>query len=181
MKQCEFCYDLMEKTVWQCATCFAVQPWDDTITPFRLLNIAPHITVDEALLEKNYKTLLRDVHPDSHMNQSPQTQAQAALIASKANKAYDMLRDCKSRFLCLWSILNKKNGFEEVPLSTTKDVPFLMRIMELQEQAADALIPLEEERDRLLIGLQNSFEFFDLERFEQNLSRILYLKKLITH
>lgn len=93
-----------------------------------------HLAAED--LERRFHERSRLLHPDKHMKADPQTRVKTALATSQLNQAYRALKDPIRRAEHLlevegYKISDERSGHKVSPA-------FLMEIMELREQLADA-------------------------------------------
>ncbi len=96
-------------------------------SPFDILGVEPRFDLDLAALEKRFRDLSRDVHPD----RSRRAELGAAI---DLNAAYRTLKDDLARGRALLEARGVSMGGEE----RENDPSFLMEIMELRESLGDA-------------------------------------------
>ena len=103
------------------------------LSPFDILGVEARFDLDLAALEKRYRELSRDAHPDAQ--RSVTGQRSAALGASiDLNAAYRTLKDDLARGHALLEARGVAMGGEE----RENDPGFLMEVMELREALGDA-------------------------------------------
>ncbi|MEO5693271.1 MAG: Fe-S protein assembly co-chaperone HscB [Usitatibacter sp.] len=102
---------------------------------FELLGLAPGYAVDQAQLEKRYRELQGQVHPDRFASASEAERRVAMQWATRANEAYRTLRDPVDRARYLLGLKGFDTGEES---NTSMPADFLMQQMEWRESAADA-------------------------------------------
>lgn len=102
---------------------------------FSLFDIAAKFQIDAAMLEKNYRALQTQVHPDKFSHLSEAERRVSMQWATRANEAYQTLRSPLNRARYLLS-LHGVDTLEET--NTSMPVDFLMQQMEWRETLADA-------------------------------------------
>jgi len=106
---------------------------DATMDPFASLGLPPRFDLDVSELEKRYRELQRQFHPDRHTTAASPQRRQTLLKAMEVNEAYRTLGDDVSRAEVLMARLGGSN--QE---ARTADPAFLMEVMELREGLSDA-------------------------------------------
>ena len=100
--------------------------------PFATLGLAPSFSLDQAELEARYHELSKVVHPDRQAGKSPAERRRALSLAVDVNAAYRALRDPIRRAEAMLA-RSGRSGQEAAPSPA-----FLMEVMELREELADA-------------------------------------------
>jgi molecular chaperone HscB len=102
---------------------------------FELLGLPARYAVDQARLEKAYRDLQSQVHPDRFAASTDADRRVAMQWATRANEAYRTLRDPLERARYLLRL----KGFDtEEESNTAMPADFLMQQMEWREAVADA-------------------------------------------
>jgi molecular chaperone HscB len=110
-------------------------PHDLSRNHFDLLGLPVAYAVDAARLERRYRELQSQVHPDRFAAASEAERRVAMQFATRANEAYRTLRDPVGRARYLLSL----KGFDTGEESNTAMPPdFLMQQMEWREAAGEA-------------------------------------------
>jgi molecular chaperone HscB len=102
---------------------------------FELFQLPVAFELDPRSLEKAYRDLQREVHPDRYVNATPAEQRLAAQWATQANEAYRTLKSPLNRgryFLKIHGIDTEEESNTSMPLE------FLMQQMEWREAVVDA-------------------------------------------
>jgi len=102
---------------------------------FTLFNLPEHFQLDILLLEKNYRALQSQVHPDkfSHL---PETERRHSMQwATRVNEAYQTLRSPLNRARYLLSLHGVDTQDDS---NTSMPIDFLMKQMEWREELDDA-------------------------------------------
>lgn len=102
---------------------------------FDLFHLAPRFDLDMAQLDSAYREVQGRVHPDRFVNAGDTEKRVAMQWATRANEAYQTLRNPQKRaqYLC------ELNGVDiRAESNTAMPVDFLMQQMELREALADA-------------------------------------------
>jgi molecular chaperone HscB len=102
---------------------------------FELLGLPVAFGVDASRLEKSYRDLQSQVHPDRFAAKTDSDRRVAMQWATRANEAYRTLRDPVDRARYLLALKGYDTG-EETNTSMPPD--FLMQQMEWRETVADA-------------------------------------------
>ncbi len=111
---------------------------------FETMGLAPTFFVDEGELQKRYRALQSETHPDRFVNANDADKRAALERATQINEAYQTLRDPVRRAMyLLWQ--KNVNGMDEKNTSMPHD--FLVEQIDWREAIADA--KLKEDSDRL--------------------------------
>jgi len=125
---------------------------------FALFDIAAKFKIDAALLEKNYRALQAQVHPDKFSHLSETERRVSMQWATRVNEGFQTLRGPLNRARYLLS-LQGIDTLEET--NTAMPVDFLMQQMEWREGLADAKLK------------NNSTEVEKIEQQVQSMKQIL--------
>jgi len=102
---------------------------------FELFQLPPRFDIDMAQLDAAYREIQGRVHPDRFVNASDAEKRVAMQWATRANEAYQTLRNPQKRAQYLCEI----NGVDlQTESNTAMPVDFLMEQMELREALDDA-------------------------------------------
>jgi molecular chaperone HscB len=102
---------------------------------FALFGLSAAFNIDLATLEKNFRQLQSESHPDRFVNASATTQLQAMQRATLANEAYQTLKNHSRRAQYLLS----QQGIDAIAeTNTAMPMDFLMQQMEWREAIDDA-------------------------------------------
>jgi len=101
---------------------------------FELFELAPTLRPDAAELRKKFFALSRQFHPDYHVQNDTDNQQVALETSAILNKAYKTLSSEQEtiKYFLTWKGLLEENEKYELPPD------FLMEMLELNEEAADA-------------------------------------------
>ena len=102
---------------------------------FALFGLAPHYRLDPDQLDRAYRALQRDTHPDRHAAADEAQRRMALQSSARVNEAYRALRDPVGRAQYLLS-LHGIDAFAET--NTALPPEFLERELERREAAAEA-------------------------------------------
>uniref|UniRef100_A0A3P8SP71 Iron-sulfur cluster co-chaperone protein HscB n=1 Tax=Amphiprion percula TaxID=161767 RepID=A0A3P8SP71_AMPPE len=140
-RNCWKCNQLFEKKpAFFCMSCKVVQPPEEGISYFQIMDCDYTFTLDTQKLQKRYLQLQRSLHPDNFSQKSPieleYSESQSALV----NKAYTTLLKPLSRGLYMLELqgMHLEEGTE-----TGADSGFLMELMEINEALDEAQTPEE--------------------------------------
>ncbi|RMH03551.1 MAG: Fe-S protein assembly co-chaperone HscB [Planctomycetota bacterium] len=113
--------------------------------PFALLGLPRRFALDEDELHRRHLELSLRHHPDRFVLRPEEERLQAEDEMARLNEAYEILRDPVRRAEALLALrgLPAAEGTDQ-----TSDPEFLMEMMELKEQAAEAAA--ERDRPRLM-------------------------------
>jgi molecular chaperone HscB len=138
-----------------CAHCGAIQPPDAAATHFQVLGVPQAFDVDLAALERRYKELTRQLHPDKFARADARARRASLQRTVQLNQAWKTLRDPGRRAEYLLSLAGIDVGTEEGTQRRTADgskqklpVPheLLMDVMELREGLMEARMAEDEAR-----------------------------------
>ena len=102
---------------------------------FDLIGLAPAFQVDGATLDRAYRQLQTEVHPDRFAGASDAQRRQALQSSARVNEAYRALKNPVQRA----QYLLKLHGIDAISeTDTALPLEFLERQLERREQAADA-------------------------------------------
>jgi molecular chaperone HscB len=102
---------------------------------FQLFNLPPSYALDTPTLERAYREVQREVHPDRFVSASDAEKRLAAQWATQANEAYRTLKSPLNRGRYLLRI----NGIDtEEERNTSMPIAFLMQQMEWREAVVAA-------------------------------------------
>ncbi len=102
---------------------------------FELFNLAPRFAVDTAALDAAYRDVQSRVHPDRFVNATDAEKRVAMQWATRANEAYQTLKNPqkRARYLC------ELHGVDlQTESNTAMPMAFLMQQMEWREELAEA-------------------------------------------
>ncbi len=102
---------------------------------FELFNLAPRFAVDTAALDGAYRDVQSRVHPDKFVNATDAEKRVAMQWATRANEAYQTLKNPqkRARYLC------ELHGVDlQTESNTAMPMAFLMQQMEWREALAEA-------------------------------------------
>lgn len=102
---------------------------------FDLFQLPTQFAVNEDQLERHYRTLAAQCHPDKFAARSAFEQKQAMMMAATVNEAYRTLKDPLNRAAYL---LKEKDIDADAPEHTHFAPEFLMQQMEWRETLEDA-------------------------------------------
>jgi len=108
---------------------------DFSKTHFALFGLAPSFTLDLAALDRTYRDIQREVHPDRFANRPDAEKRLAAQWATRTNEAYRTLKSplARGRYLL------KLAGIDtEEESNTAMPIDFLMQQMEWREAVFEA-------------------------------------------
>lgn len=102
---------------------------------FDLLQLPQQFNIELAVLDRHYRMLLAEVHPDKFVNASPAERMQSMQKATLANEAYQTLKQPTSRARYLLQLAGIATDEEN---NTAMPADFLMAQMEWREAMDDA-------------------------------------------
>ncbi len=131
---------------------------------FTLFKLSPVFNIDTAVLERNYRTIQSESHPDRFVSATPAEKLQSMQLATLANEAYLILKKPSSRAKYLLEL----QGIDATQETNTNMAPdFLMQQMEWRE----ALEDLKAEKN--IDGLENLLD--EMQQSGQSLTDELAL------
>lgn len=141
---CWNCKQALDKTpAFFCMSCKVVQPPDERVSYFQILDCEHTFTVDTQKLQKRYLQLQRSLHPDNFSQKSVKEQEYSENQSAFVNKAYTTLLKPLSRGLYMLELegMHIKEGTD-----SEADSEFLMELMEINEALDEAQTPEEANR-----------------------------------
>lgn len=101
---------------------------------FTLFQLSPVFNIDTVALEKNYRSIQSESHPDRFVSATPAEKLQSMQLATMANEAYQLLKKPASRAQYLLQL----EGIDATEETNTSMPPeFLMQQMEWREALED--------------------------------------------
>ncbi len=128
---------------------------------FDLFHLPARFTLDLGALEHAYRTVQAQVHPDRFAAAGEAQKRIAMQWATRANEAYQTLRDPLKRATYLLSLRGIDVGASE---NTAMEPTFLMQQMEWRERVEDAA---DARNVGVLIALQEELRDEERARFER--------------
>ncbi len=127
---------------------------------FALFGLARDFRIDTAALERNYRALQAQTHPDRFVTASDSERRRALQWATRVNEAYETLKKPLSRARYLLAELGGESDFVR---NNALPTDFLVAQMELRETVADAVAArqvetLESLRDERALALRAGYE-----------------------
>ena len=135
--------DVAEGTVF-CPSCRKIQPVGRNEDHFSLLGITREFTLDQADLERRFRDLSRQLHPDRFARAEPRERRLSLERATRLNDAFRALRDWRLRAASLLRLAGT-DVFQEG--RTFADPDFLEEQLEWREELA--LATSDGDADRL--------------------------------
>ena len=140
---------------------------DFTKNHFELFALPATYVLDMQALERAYRDLLREVHPDRFAAASDAEKRLAAQWATRANEGYQTLKTPLNRGRYFLRI----NGIDtEEEFNTAMPVDFLLQQMEWREAVVDARSARDEARLETLAAQRLSEEKIMFEQLQQQLA-----------
>jgi molecular chaperone HscB len=130
-----------------CAHCGAVQPPDAAATHFQVLGVPAAFDADLPAIERRYRELTRQLHPDRFAKADPRARRASLQQSVQLNDAWKTLKDPVRRAEYLLSLAGIDVGTEEgtqrlAPDGSKQKLPvpqdLLMEILELREGLMEA-------------------------------------------
>ena len=153
---------------------------------FDLFNLPPRFSLDTGALDAAYRDVQGQVHPDRFVNATDAEKRVAMQWATRANEAYQTLKNPQKRaqYLC------EQHGIDlQTESNTAMPMAFLMQQMEWREALGDAraakdLAALEEldeqvkqERKARLVQIGEQLDAGDYEQAAQGVRALMFLEK----
>ena len=153
---------------------------------FELFQLPQKFAVDAAALDAAYRDVLARVHPDKYVNASDAEKRVAMQWATRANEAYQTLKNPQKRaqYLC------ELNGVDlQIESNTAMPMAFLMQQMEWREELAearagkdaDALDSLDQQlrraRKARLAEIEQQLDAADFHAAAQGVRALMFLEK----
>lgn len=138
---CWNCKQPLDKTSgFFCMSCKVVQPPEEGVSFFKILDCDYTFTLDTHKLQKRYLQLQRSLHPDNFSQKSVKEQEYSESHSALVNKAYQTLLKPLSRGLYMLELegLRIEEGTDP-----GADSEFLMELMEINEALDEAQTPEE--------------------------------------
>jgi len=167
-----------------CSRCHVPQPpLQEKRNFFSIFSLEPKFKISLTELDKIYKGLQRQLHPDRYTTASDRIQEYSTENASLVNEAYSTLRDPLERAKYLLAI--KGRDFREDRKFENKDL--LLKVMETREAIEEAKSIKElrglaktndEEISEIIRKITNAFDGNELDVAEHLLDQLVYLMKI---
>lgn len=153
---------------------------------FELFQLPARFAVDTAELDSAYRDVQSRVHPDKFVNATDAEKRVAMQWATRANEAYQTLKNpqLRARYLC------EQNGVDlQIESNTSMPMAFLMQQMEWREALGDAraaknLAALEAldqqlraERRERLATIAEQLDSGQFEQAGQGVRALMFLEK----
>jgi len=153
---------------------------------FELFQLPQKFAVDAAALDAAYRDVQARVHPDKYVNASDAEKRVAMQWATRANEAYQTLKNPQKRaqYLC------ELNGVDlQIESNTAMPMAFLMQQMEWREELADAragkdadaLDSLDQQlrraRKSRLAEIEQQLDAADFHAAAQGVRALMFLEK----
>ncbi|KAK9829232.1 hypothetical protein WJX72_004652 [[Myrmecia] bisecta] len=145
----------------------------------------PTFDVDVGDLEKTYKSLQRQLHPDKFATQREEEKEYSAQQSALVNQAYNILRSPLRRAHYVLEERGVNEG--EASEHTIEDPELLMEVMELREviestDDAEQLRALQAENDRkaeaCIKDLSDAFKRDELDRAAELATQLRYITRI---
>lgn len=156
---------------------------------FTLFGLPKAFRLDGNALERGYRQLQAQIHPDRFADAGEAAQRRSLQWATQANEAYQTLRKPLPRARYLLNLLGHEIKAEN---NTTMSPEFLMEQMEWREAVAEArstgdIGRLEDQEARARVQIRQAHEALALDLDERHdypaaentLLRLMYLEKLL--
>lgn len=138
---CWNCKQPLDKTSgFFCMACKVIQPPEEGISFFKIMDCDYSFTLNTHKLQKRYLQLQRSLHPDNFSQKSVKEQEYSESHSALVNKAYQTLLKPLSRGLYM---LELKGMSIEEGTDSEADSEFLMELMEINEALDEAQTPEE--------------------------------------
>lgn len=152
---------------------------------FELFHLPVKFELDLAQLDRAFREVQTQVHPDKFVGASNAEQRVAMQWATRANEAYQTLKNPlkRAKYLCELHEVNL-----ETESNTAMPADFLMQQMEWREaleeskQDPDALLHLTEkvrnENERQMAKIAEQLKQHDFHEAAQSIRQLMFLEKL---
>lgn len=153
---------------------------------FELFNLPQQFAVDAGALDSAYRDVQGRVHPDKFVNATDAEKRVAMQWATRANEAYQTLKNPQKRaqYLC------ELNGLDlQTESNTAMPMAFLMQQMEWREELGDARAAkdsdalealdkqLRNERKARLAEIETQIDGGDFQAAAQGVRALMFLEK----
>ncbi|GJI99561.1 co-chaperone protein HscB [Duganella rhizosphaerae] len=153
---------------------------------FELFNLPQQFAVDAEALDSAYRDVQGRVHPDKFVNATDAEKRVAMQWATRANEAYQTLKNPQKRaqYLC------ELNGVDlQTESNTAMPMAFLMQQMEWREELGDARAAkdsdalealdkqLRNERKARLAAIETQIDAGDFHAAAQGVRALMFLEK----
>ncbi|GLI59059.1 hypothetical protein VaNZ11_000889 [Volvox africanus] len=185
-KACWSCDKLVKRGGLVCNGCETIQPPDETLNYFELFSLPEtSFDINPRLLERRYKQLHWNVHPDK-MGQKPTEEREfSAQQASIINLGYSILKSPLSRANYLLALrgISAGDSFE----GTLEDPELLVEVMEAREEVEDTddptalsalLVRNRQQQAGLVAELSAAFRADDMKAAVALTNQLQYVAKL---
>ncbi|KAG2451568.1 hypothetical protein HYH02_004166 [Chlamydomonas schloesseri] len=185
-KACRGCEKLVKRGGLVCNGCATVQPPDESLSYFELFSLPDSsFDLDPQLLEKRYKQLQWNLHPDKMGHKPAQEREFSAQHASLINLAYSILKSPLSRanYLLALKGVNAGEAFE----GTIDDPELLMEVLEAREEVESTDDPValsqllarnRKQQEGLVARLSAAFRSGDMAAAVSLTHQLQYVAKL---
>ncbi|KAG2500829.1 hypothetical protein HYH03_001591 [Edaphochlamys debaryana] len=184
-KACWSCDKHVKRGGLVCHGCETVQPPDDSLNYFDLFSLPLTFDLAPAFLEKRYKALQWNLHPDKMGHKAPEEREFSAQQAALVNLAYSILKAPLSRanYMLMLRGISAGDNHE----GTIEDPELLMQVLEAREEVEDtsdpatlsALLARNRAQQEGLVGqLSAAFRDGDERRAVGLVTQLQYLAKL---
>ncbi|CAK9800241.1 Iron-sulfur cluster co-chaperone protein HscB [Anthophora plagiata] len=173
---CNFIY----KSDLFCTKCKVLQEPPENLTYFDVMGISKSYDVTFTEIQKKYKALQKQLHPDKFSNKSEKEKQLSETLSSLVNEAYSTLINPLKRGLYML----KLNGVTISEETDNVHAEFLMEIMEKNEEIEDAgsdeekIKKLMQENETVLntltMKIANAFKQNDIKKAEVLLIQMKY-------
>ncbi|XP_020492256.2 iron-sulfur cluster co-chaperone protein HscB isoform X1 [Labrus bergylta] len=138
---CWHCEQPLDKSpAFFCMSCKVVQPPEEGMSYFKIMDCTYTFTVDIQKLQRRYLQLQRSLHPDNFGQKSVKEQEYSEIQSALVNKAYNTLLKPLSRGLYMLELQGMRI---EEGTDSEADSEFLMELMEINEALDEARTPEE--------------------------------------
>lgn len=186
-RACRSCDKRVKRGGLVCHGCETIQPPDESLNYFDLFSLPDTFDIDPQLLEKRYKGLQWNLHPDKMGRKAAEEQEFSAQHASNVNLAYSVLKSPLSRanYMLMLRGVNAGDSFE----GTIEDPELLMEVLEAREEVESTddvqrlqqlLARNRQQQEALVRGLSEAFRAGEgqLDRAVALVTQLQYLARL---
>ncbi|MBR6026385.1 MAG: Fe-S protein assembly co-chaperone HscB [Neisseriaceae bacterium] len=151
---------------------------------FNIFQLPQVFDINYDILEKNYRNLASQYHPDRTTMLSAFEQRQQMMLFATINQAYETLKNPLTRA----NYILKLNGIDADEKHSNVDSNFLMQQMQLREELETAQTQEEykllhnkiyQEQQEIINKLTDAFSKSDFEMALNNFQRARFINKLL--
>ncbi|GLC43808.1 hypothetical protein PLESTB_000910100 [Pleodorina starrii] len=184
-KACWSCEKLVKRGGLVCNGCETIQPPDDSLNYFELFSLPATFDLSPQLLERRYKALQWNLHPDKMGHKPAEEREFSAKQASVVNLAYSILKSplARANYMLALRGISAGEHFE----GTIEDPELLMEVLEAREEVEGTDDPAtlsallarnRQQQERLVAALSAAFRSGDTRGAVALTHQLQYVTKL---